>query len=234
MKKIILLLLLVVPFSVFSFNSDSLRTKKIQIGVTFSPDFCFRKLKATTDSKWIADGRDSLEIPKFGYTAGISLEYKVNTKLFLSSGILFSDCGEKTKEYSVDNVTFGQEATKYSFKYHYYYLNIPVKANYFIVNRKIKFYLTAGLSANIFLYQKTTFLTHHQNSDKKASTKSNNGFAPLNFSALIGCGINYPISPKTKLLIEPIYRRSINSIIDAPVKSYLYSIGMNVGILFNL
>jgi hypothetical protein len=94
--------------------------------------------------------------------------------------------------------------------------------------------LTAGLSANIFLYQKTTFFTHHQNSDTKVSTRSNDGFSPLNISALAGCGINYPVSPKTTLLIEPIYRRSINSIIDAPVKSYLYSIGMNVGILFNL
>ncbi len=215
--------------------SDSTKIKKMAIGISFSPDYCFRKLKPDADAEWLADGRDSREVAKFGYTVGATFAYKLNERLNISLGVLFSDSGEKTKKYSVDEgLPIGQEPIRYSYNYHHYYLNVPVKANYFILTGKLKVYVTLGVSANIFLNNKTTFQTHYANSTTKESFKSREGFSALNFSVLGGCGLNYPVNAKTTLMIEPIYRRSINSITTSPIKYYLYSGGINIGFLLKI
>lgn len=243
MKKIGILLFIFLPVIAFCSTtgdstkttaSDSTKTKKLVVGISFSPDYCFRKLKPEEDAKWIAESRDSIEVAKFGYSVGAVVEYKLNSKLHIAAGVQFSDSGEKTKKFTVDDLPYGQKAVSYSYNFHHHYLNIPVKANYFLLTGKLKFYVTLGVSTNVFLSQRTTFITHYANRDSKEISKTDPGFSKINFAVLAGCGITYPINSKTKLMIEPIYRRSINSIIKAPVKSYLYSGGVNVGILLDL
>jgi hypothetical protein len=190
-------------------------------------------LKPDEDSKWIADIRDTLEIAKFGYSVGANFVYKINKKIDVETGILFSDQGERTKKYALEDVPSGQEPVMYSFNFHHYYLNVPLKANYYILTGKLKFYVTAGISANVFLSQKVTSITSFGNSDSRTTSKNNSGFSRINLAVLAGCGIKYPINSKANLKIEPVYMRSVTSIINAPVKSYLYSFGMNIGIFYN-
>ncbi|MCX6296038.1 MAG: outer membrane beta-barrel protein [Bacteroidetes bacterium] len=237
MKKTIIFLLLLLPLTVFcsdndtaKISSDSIKTNKMELGMSFSPDFCFRKLKPAADSKWIADIRDTLEVPKFGYTVGANFTFKVNNKIDLETGVFFSDSGEKTKKYSLVDVPSGQKAIKYSCNFHDYYLNIPVKVNYYFLIHKLNFYLTAGISANIFVYQKTTLITSYGNSDSKTTSKSTPGFSRVNIAVLAGFGIKYPVTNKINLKIEPLYMHSATSIIKAPIKTYFYSLGVNVGI----
>ena len=237
MKKTIIFLLLLLPLSVFcsdsdstKITSDSSKTKKIEISISFSPDYCFRKLKADADSKWIADTRDTLEIPKFGYTVGVNVAFKINKNIDAEAGVTFSDRGEKTKKYSLVDAPAGQKATSYSYNFHDYYLNVPLKVNYYILKGKLQFYVTAGISTNIFLNQKTTSITSYGNSDSKTNSKFNPGFSRINLAVLAGCGIKYPINNKTNLKVEPIYMRSITSITKAPIKTYFYSVGVNIGI----
>jgi hypothetical protein len=240
MKKIGSLFLMLLPFAAFCSNDslitgrDSIQVKKIAMELSCSPDFCFRTLKANDAGKEIADYRDTLEIPKFGYTAGLSVLFKINPKIGIETGILFSDSGEKTKKHALENVPYGQEAIRYSFNYHYYYLKVPVKVNYNLLSGKLKFYVTAGVSADIFLGQKTTSITTYANSSERRSSKADPGFSKLNFAVLAGCGMSYPVGKRMDLKIEPVYRRSITSIINAPVKGYLYSAGLNIGFCYNL
>lgn len=215
-------------------SSDSSKEKKMEIGVSFSPDYCFRKLKPDADSKWIADSRDTLEIPKFGFSVGANFIFKINKKLALETGVLFSDRGEQTKKYSLENVPSGQKPIMYSYNFHDYYIDIPIKVNYYFLSGKLKFYVTAGISAGFFINQKTTSITSFGNSDSKTTSKVDPGFSKVNLAALAGCGIKYPMNNKTNLKIEPLYMRSITPIINAPVKVYLYSAGLNIGIYYNL
>ena len=241
MRKIYTILLILFPFVMLgnSLDSltqsiDSLKEIKITIGISASPDYCFRKLKPDDDSKWISDIRDTLEIAKLGYTVGANVEYKINKKIKVVSGILFSDCGERTKKYSLVSVPAGQDPIMYSYNFHYYYLNIPLKVDYYLLTRKLKFYVAAGISANVFLNQKVTSITTYGNSDTKVNSKVDPGFSRLNLAVSAGCGMRYPINKNTDLMIEPVYRRSVTSIIKAPGKGYLYSFGMNIGMFFNL
>lgn len=219
----------------YSKPSDSTRTKRIEIGITYSPNYCYRKLKADASSKWISDIRDTMEIAKFGYSAGINLVYKIKNNFSLESGILFSDKGEKTKEYLLGNSSSGKLPINNTDIHHYMYLDIPVKANYYILTGKLKLFVTAGVSANIFLIQKnTSILGYSDRASEKQTSKINSGLSKINLSFIAGLGIDCPVTKKINFKIQPIYSRSINSIINTPIKSYLYSAGLNIGIYFKL
>ena len=241
MIKNILFYFLFIPLSVFCQKGDSLayrkdtaKHSKFEIGISYSPDFCYRSLKAKDEGKWIADTRDTLEVPKFGYTTGIFINYKFRKNMNVESGIFFSDKGEKTRKQTLENTPSGEQPIKYSLINHYYYLDIPVKFDYYLSTGKLKLYIDAGLSANIFLNQKTTIIETSSNTNRKTSSFSNPNFNRINFAFQFGCGITYPISDKMNIKIEPVYRRSITSVINAPIKSYLYEVGINIGISHTL
>jgi opacity protein-like surface antigen len=247
MKRRIAIIFLFLPFVLLSQTNDTIKTKvspqktdtlrkgKFEIGISFSPDYTYRKLKSDAQSKDIADIRDTMETAKFGYTAGLNLAYHINKRFVIETGLLFSDKGEKTKKVSFTNVPSGQLPIYYTYKYHYLYLDVPLKVDYYILTGKFKFYATAGVSGNIFLTQKTTLIQGHDNGDSESTVSTNSsGFNRINFAVLAGIGLDYPISNKLKLQIEPVYRLSVTSIVDAPIKSYLYSAGVNFGLYFNL
>ncbi len=247
MKKNIILLLLFLPFVSLSQTNDTIKTKsnnaktdtlrkgEFEIGILFSPDYDFRKLKSDASSQAITDIRDTMETAKFGFTAGLNLAYHINKRLVMETGLLFSDRGEKTKKVSFTNVPSGQLPIYFTYKYHYLYLDIPLKVDYYILTGKLKLYATAGASGNVFLMQKTTLLKGNDNGNtEKTSFASNSGFNRISVSILAGLGLDYSISNIIKLQIEPMYRRSLTSIVDAPVKSFLYSAGINFGLYYNL
>ena len=235
MKKLIIFLLLFSFFASFGKTTDSVKVMKFQIGISFSPDYSYRNIISDANNKSIKDMRDSLEVPKLGYTTGINLAYHLNKKIVLETGILFSDKGEKTKKISLADAPSGQLPFYYIYDYHYYYIDIPLKANYYIISGKCKVYVAAGISTNIFLVQKTTLLQGHNNNDyQKTSSAFSPGFNKFNFGLLAGAGISCKMTDKLDFKAEPIYTRSITSIINAPIKSYLYSAGLNIGIYYKL
>ena len=239
MKKIKLLLLLTLPLGGYAATdstavNDSAKVKKWELGLAFSPDYCYRKLKASADAAWISEARDSMEIAKFGYTTGISLACKLNPKIYIETGLLFSDSGEKTKKIATEEVPFGQKAVEYSFNHHFYYLDVPLRVDYAFLNGKLKFYALAGISANFLLSQKNTTITNFANNVTRETSAKNTSFSKFNLAVIAGCGIKYPLNKKATLKAEPIFRYAMTSVIDAPVKSYLYSAGVNIGFFYNL
>ena len=237
MKKIIYILLVIaLPISALSSTIDSLKIKKnIEIGVSYSPDICYRKLKSDENSKWISDIRDTMEVAKLGYTAGLNIVYWYKNNISFETGLLFSDKGEKTKKYSLGNFSSTKLPINNIDIHHYYYLAFPIKANYYFVNKKCKLFVTGGITTNLFLSQKNTSILGYSDRDsEKKTTKINSELSSINFSFLIGAGIDYPLSDKSNLKFEPSYSRSINSITSAPVKSYLSAIGFKLGVYFKL
>lgn len=238
--RIPLTLLIILPLTVFSQGNDSTRTGKFFTGLTFSPDYCYRTLKPDASSKWIGDIRDSREIPKFGYTTGLKLSYRHSKKFSFETGLLFSDKGEKTKIIATDRITSNGQPdtllpTTQIFIYHYYYLDIPVKLNYYFFSTdKGDFYVAASFSLNIFLTQKTNSLSEYGDGHKTTNTSTTSGYSGTNLSFPVGIGYQANFSDRLFFKIEPTYRRSITSIIDAPIKEYLYSAGIDIGLYYRL
>ena len=221
MKKFSVIFVLLFPLVLFCQTSDSVKLKKINLGITFSPDYSFRTIKTEASNQWIKDSYDTLEVAKFGYTTGLNLVFKFNKNFSLAIGFLVSDKGEKTKKW----LTPIPPAINYNS--HYYYLDIPIKANYVLINKKMKLYVSAGISTNILESHKIVILDGIN--ETKKTFINNTQLSKINFAMLAGFGIDCPITNKWYFKVEPIYRRSIGPIADAPLKKYLYSLGLNFG-----
>jgi hypothetical protein len=243
MNKIITsFLFLILPFSLFCNTEDSVKIgdslpteRKMQFGAIYSPELSYRMLKSNAGAKLMENVRDTMEIPKFGFSAGINFSCKLTKKCYFEAEALFSDKGERTKQYNLGNTvkdeTLDRIPSKSSFINHYYYLDVPLKINYYLVNKKVKFFISAGLSVNTFLYQKTsTSIENRDGSVDKKNSISHPKLEKVNLAALFGAGINYDLTDKYTFKLEPIYKQSVTSIVNAPIKSYLYSIGINLGI----
>jgi len=240
--RLLFTFLTIIPLTTLCQNIDTIETKKLSIGLSFSPDYCYRILKPDASGKWIAESRDSLEIPKFGYTSGLNIALQINKRITLETGFLYSDKGEKTKTFSPNWMTSSGQPdpdpslpTKITSFYHYIYLDFPIKANYYLLTQGVKFFLTAGISPNIFLKQRITSIYEYNDGHTSSKSSSeNSGFAKINLAFTAGLGLDYDLTKKLNLKIEPTYRCSITTIIDAPIKGYLYSIGLNTGLYYKL
>jgi hypothetical protein len=236
--KLFFLYLALLPLALFGQKPDSVKAGKIAVGIILSPDYCYRILKTTPPTQFVVDSRNSFEVPKIGFTAGLSLTYRLNKRMELESGIQYSDKGEQTNKMPVVFGT-GQStnADPYDvrFNYHYEYLDVPLKFNYYLLLRKFKLYVSAGMVANIFLTQRNVLIFDYPDGHTTTQSSSNRqGLSAVNLSAMAGFGVRYDLGNRLHIRLEPVYRNSIVSIIDAPVKGYLYSAGLIAGIYLRI
>jgi hypothetical protein len=231
-NKIITILLILITYVVFGQTSE-LESKKIVVGLTFSPDYCYRTLKSNPSEQWLIDEQNSYQIPKFGFTTGLNAILKFNQSIALEFGIQFSDKGMQTKNIKVEQADPDQSIPEsFHNEWHYYYIDLPVKANYFILKRNLKLFVSAGISTNIFLVQKR--VKNEFNPDKTSTYFMSEGFNRLNIVVLLGTGIDYYITEKLNLRFEPIFRYSLTPLNNETIKDYQYSIGANFGLYYKL
>ncbi len=206
--------------------------RKFSVGLSFSPDYCYRSIISDKSSvnDIICKNRDSIEIPKYGFTSGISLKYRLNKTISLESGVFYSEKGEKTKSIALKS-DIDEGFAKLKLIYHYSYLDIPLKVNINLLTSKLKVYISAGLVANIFMSNKNiSYVEYTDGSTKSFSNNYNNEYNRLALSFIAGLGLSYDISDKFTCKFEPSYKRFITSATNTPIKGYFYSSGLNVGI----
>ncbi len=224
MKKIVILIILLTPMFHFAQQNDSIKMKSFSIGGTYSTDYCYRIISAKESMKWLKNEMDTLEIPKIGFTTGINFDYTLSNRISISSGFLYSDKGEKLKEKVIPTIKKSID--------HINYIDIPLKLNYNISTNKTKFYISAGISTNIFLSNK--ILIQKENSSSRDLIIGNSDFSKINFASILNIGINQDITENWYFKTELLYRQSINPITKSDLNRYLYSFGLNLGLYYRL
>lgn len=202
-----------------------------------------------TDGKSVPKST-STEKAKLGITIGVNALYKINKRLSIETAILYSTKGEKTHTPSFSWQTPGGvydptipnyngsgyvTSPERNNTYTYQYLEIPLKVNWYVMNKRFKLFPGIGCSANMFLGKKTrtTFLYEDGRTEKEISHDYNSGNIPkLDLAILASVGFSYDISKNIFIKLEPSYRQFIRPTIDAPVSGYFYSVGLNMGIYF--
>ena len=237
MRNFILLSFALLPAFLFSQNADSSSTKKLSFGFIFSPDYCYRTIKtdSTYNDKSIVSGRDTLEIPKIGFTIGATLRYQCCKRFEFATGLFFSNQGEKQKEVMLTYSTPDPSLpSSFKMNYCYQYLEIPLNLNFSVLEKKkFRFTLCTGISANIYLKTKyIQTLIYSSGYEKTTSAHGNDAFSAINPAMDFGLGIQYKINSKISIGLQPVYRRSIIPIKNAPIKQWNYSYGMICGIYF--
>ncbi len=223
MKKSVFLLLLTLPLLSSGQNNDLPNQKKVMLGVRFSPDL---SNVIIDDAHFFSD-----YAPAFGFTTGLTVLYQPNRVIALESGVYYASKTFKTPKITVTDISGNPIGTLTENEY-LNYLNIPLKFNFYLLQSKLKLFLSLGGSAGFPLSSASKSqinfddgTTYHFNYDYFQIDK-------MNFSVIGGLGIDYALSPKFNLRTEPVYRRSLTSIRDT-VDYYLYSFGLNVACLYS-
>ena len=230
MKKhgIFIGILLLVSVSLAGQETNEPPDSKLRIGVSFSPNYSYRVLKSDAGSNFVPDMRNEQEIPKFGYSAGLSVVYTLNQNISLESGVLFTDRGEKTNELDFSGIdTIYNYPKNGKISYHYQYLDIPVKINIILLRNNFSIFFSGGVSAN-FLLNEFHRVKGEKNDGSEFEEKTDDDrLEPFNLQLLIGAGVDYNLTENFSIRFEPVFRRSVISIVDATLRQYPYSFGAN-------
>jgi hypothetical protein len=206
-----------------SIQTDTTKWKKHHIGITYSTDYNYRLLEADSKSTWIKDIADSMEVPKFGFSAGINYAFKLGEKTTLNTGVIFSDNGEKTK----NNV----ELQTVNYTNHYYFVSVPLRIDYTVYSKKVAIYTTLGITNNFFINHRTVMYED----GKKEAIEFNNqkDLMVYNIGGIAGLGMNAKLSDNLIFKLEVLYKQSLTPVNNDSVKKWLYAVGPNFGLYYS-
>ena len=233
-----LVLLLFIAFNVKS-QTEKSKIRKFSFSVNFSPDYSYRRLHSNNpDHDFLINQLNDWEEPAFGYTTGLSVRYLMNKKFEHESGLQYSDKTFKlsvTKDdfeipdnglYQLDDPAIPERLTT---NYHYYFLGVPLKLNYYFLQKRIRLYLTAGVSTDFFLDTRSKTTSIYKDRTETIEHNGNGGdYNKINLTGLAGFGTETTLFQKIGIRVEPIFRYSFIQINDFMGKENLYSAGLNV------
>ncbi len=206
---------------------------KFQLGINFSPDVAFRSLSG--EGNMIT----SVETPKMSYTTGASFVYNLTEKIGLETGLQYTNKGYGTESmYSpIISPTMGYiGAVEFNYIYSYHYLAIPLKANFLLGNKKVKFIGSIGVDTWLFLNAtKKTIQYVNNNKDMSSRTIEEVEFRKINISPIISAGIDWKLSEKLNLRIEPNFKYGlIKTTYNSQISDKLHSTGVNFALYYGL
>lgn len=115
------------------------------------------------------------------------------------------------------------------FVHTYDFYEIPVVANYTLIDRKLAMNVSGGVSANILNTNKTYVQNNSERLELDAKAEGINNFT---YSGIVGLGFEYPIIEKLMVNLQPTFRYSLNSI-NNNGEVYPYSFGIYTGLRYN-
>ncbi|MCA6362733.1 MAG: PorT family protein [Bacteroidetes bacterium] len=213
-------------------------TKKWRFGLFASPDLSFRSLAGNTGtSAQIAGTRNRIETPKTAFTAGGEVLYRHSEKWSFTGGIQFSVKGDKTDvltlTYSADprtgfaSVPAGEPNTV-QLIYNSRYIDLPLRVDYYFSRKRIAPFISAGVSTNIFLNERTVVVKGYEDGSKKRSgNTAQNGYHRVNPQVQLGGGIDV-VLPTGILRVLPLARMSVLPVNSGSVDGYFYSVGLGL------
>lgn len=235
----------VIPFIFFVLLSFSVKSqtqepkpKKFSFGVNFSPDYSYRSLHSNNpDHDFAINQLNDWEVPAFGFTTGLSVRYLANEKFEFESGIQFSD---KTYNFDVNKDDYVSPndglnqpddpaiPDRSVTRNHFYYLGVPIKLNYYFIQKRIRMYLSAGVSTDFFLDDKSkSFMKFSDGTEIRETFENDYDYNKISLTGLAGFGAETKLSQRFGIRVEPVFRYSFTPLVAAPMKGYLYSAGLN-------
>ncbi len=109
------------------------------------------------------------------------------------------------------------------------YLELPLILRYRVVDRRLGFHLLGGLSSNFLVGN----AAYYQEDGEKSLIGATGNLRPMNYSSIVGMGVDYSISRRFHVNLEPTFRYYLNSInTGSTIKSHPYNIGFFTGLLY--
>lgn len=234
-----LIILMFVLGSAYGQNHKS-SSKKIQIGINYSPDYNYRTLTInhkTQGATQVKDIRNKTESPKFGYTAGLQIALAFHPKIALNIGLQYSNKGYKLKEkphaISESDLLNEQHYIATRFKYTFHYIDFPLSISYLLGKKRMQMVASTGVTANIFIKEYLSIFRNTESNQIYIILPSHYNYHKFNLSATISCGINYHLHSKIDVRLEPTFRYQLLKVINSDLSAHLWNFGLNTGLLYS-
>jgi len=199
---------------------------RFKVGLNVTPEMGYRIIMVTGSS--IASLRNDTEVPKMGYSAGVTFNYNFSKKIGVETGLQYASRGYtyKTTELFHPVLPLSGELER---RYSWNYLEIPVRAVFTSGEKKVKFLASAGATAGFFLNARSTTIIKYSNGQESRTS----GELSIHYRQFVICpqlslGAEYQLSSLFHFRFEPIARYGLNSVVNSPLKTNLISGGLLV------
>jgi outer membrane protein W len=221
MIKVIFFLFLFGALPVFAQQNDTLKYNNFKLGLSVAPSFSSRFLKAESEAQANADYFDSIEMPHIGYSLGLNFGFQISKRFSVNTGLLFSNKAQGSKSSSLETIS--------NYTNNIYYLDLPLKCNYYFLSKKSKIYLTGGANFSYFLANKISYRKENNTDNFSADGEDLNSF---NFSGVIGLGIDVPIYKRWAFNFEANYQHAFTPVLNTPIRRFLYSFNPTISLFY--
>lgn len=219
------------PFDQSKCAAFSDQKVRFYFDVLASPDIAFRNIKAiTSDFESYAATRKETEAGRYNYSLGARLSAVSNSGLALRAGINYSEINERFELLNGTRIviTYDQNgniigtpdtiADKVVTNNRYQTLDVPVMIGYEIPIKKVTLTINGGAYFNLHFKPQGEFLSPYDNRPVSFSNSENpEGTLPA-FREKLGIGwygsvgVQYKISPRLQVLVEPHLRSYTTSL----------------------
>jgi len=210
---------------------------RFKVGLNVTPDMGYRiiTLSSSTSASALFESikkdRDESEIPKMGFSAGVTVNFNFSKKIGLETGLQYASRGYtyKNGELIYLMIDPALKPENLEIRYNWNYLEIPLRFVFTSGEKKVKFLASAGATGGFFMNaQQSTFVKYEDGSEKKTTDELNGSFQQITISPLLSLGAEYQVSQHFHLRFEPIVRYAVQSLVDSPLKTNLVSAGLLV------
>jgi hypothetical protein len=175
---------------------------------------------------------------KINWRLGANYNKKISGNTYFKSGMRLASVGYV---YKTDDVQWGTEHNgmggyepdpdleSVRFSYDYWFIELPIAIRFFKPNGKFSPFLEVGISPSLYL---ASLLTKKIDTPKEIVFRRENELVRINNLQLVGTfafGANYNYSDKLQFFAQPTFRLHLTQLFRTPLKTYLYSAGLEMG-----
>jgi hypothetical protein len=230
MYKVISVYFLVVIVCISSCG-QTVDSDKFVLGIYYSPNISYRALSNSNITKL----RDNSEENKYGSSVGFTFGYHILQFISIETGLQFSSRGFQTK---FEFLKFAEPDTfmpeNVGMLDNFYYLSIPIKLEFSKEFSKFIIFSSTGLISNILLRQNQEYNVTYKDRKETFLYNHTNDFRKITLMSVFSIGFAYKYTNNILILMEPTFQHDIISVIDAPLKTYLWDLGLKIGIKYKI
>lgn len=205
------------------------------MGLYFSPNRTHHQLFFGEQlSPLVLDWRQN-STPGFGFNAGLSVHHTFDNHFELVSGIGWTRYTDRLEDIPIVE-EFNEFVGDQTNEYQYNYASVPLRLNFYLVSKKVSCFITAGGSANVYLFSKTKSTLNYDNgnTDRQAADLEINEVNKVGVSLLGGVGVKYSASKRIDFRLIPMFSYSLTKLADVNVSQNNYAMGAQFGAVIKL
>ncbi len=135
---------------------------------------------------------------------------------------------EVAQEFSANDIVAESPSRNGRMVQEFGYVEVPMELNYALLDRKLNIDIIGGFSS-LFLINNSVTLESEGTSTEMGEA---NNLNDVNFSTNVGLGINYELSDKMKVHLEPMFKYQMNTFSATEGNFQPYSVGVYTGMSF--